>query len=96
MDNSLLLIPLCWFGFISLLTAIITVTDKIKARRGSYRIPEKVLFILAFLGGSVAEYFTMRLIRHKTLHKRFMIGLPIMIILQIAALSYIFITLYST
>ena len=56
-----------------------------------WRISEKALFILALLGGSVAEYFTMRLIRHKTLHKRFMIGLPVIIIIQ---LILIFILIY--
>ena len=75
-----------YFAVISLVTAIVTATDKYKAQKGLFRISEATLFILAFLGGSLAEYATMRLIRHKTLHKRFMIGLPIIIILQIVAL----------
>ena len=75
-----------YFFVISLVTAIVTAIDKHKAKKGLFRISEATLFILAFLGGSLAEYATMRLIRHKTLHKRFMIGLPIIIILQIVAL----------
>ena len=93
MSNRILYFFLIWFAFISVLTAIITAADKYKAKKGKFRIPEKSLFILALLGGSVAEYFTMRLIRHKTLHKRFMIGLPLIIILQ---LTVIFTVIYFT
>ena len=63
--------------------------DKLKAKKGSFRISEKALFLLALSGGIVAEYFTMRLIRHKTLHKRFMIGLPVIILLQLIAVIFI-------
>lgn len=76
---------LIYFFAISLVTASLTAIDKYKARKGSFRISEKALFILAALGGALSEYLTMRLIRHKTLHKRFMIGLPLIIILQITA-----------
>ena len=75
-----------YFLIISLITAIITATDKYKARKGRFRISEKTLFLLAFMGGALSEYLTMRLIRHKTLHKRFMIGLPLIIILQLVAI----------
>ena len=75
-----------YFAVISLVTAIVTAIDKYKAKKGSFRISEKVLFVLALLGGSLSEYLTMRLIRHKTLHKRFMIGLPLIIILQLVAI----------
>ena len=68
--------------FISVITFFVTAYDKIAAKKGSWRVSEKLLFTLAILGGSVSEYFTMRLIRHKTLHKRFMIGLPLIIIIQ--------------
>ena len=74
-----------YFAVISLVTAVVTAIDKYKAKKGSVRISEKALFILAFLGGSLSEYLTMRLIRHKTLHKRFMIGLPVIMILQLVA-----------
>ena len=75
-----------YFAVISLVTAIVTATDKYKAKKGAFRISEATLFILATIGGALAEYATMRLIRHKTLHKRFMIGLPVIIILQIIIL----------
>ena len=74
-----------YFTVISFVTALVTAADKYKAKKGAFRISEKALFILAILGGSLSEYLTMRLIRHKTLHKRFMIGLPAIMILQLIA-----------
>lgn len=77
---------LVYFLAVSLITALITAIDKYKAKRGSFRISEATLFFLAAIGGALGEYLTMRLIRHKTLHKRFMIGLPLIIILQTVAI----------
>ena len=78
---------LIYFAVISLVTAIVTVCDKKAAKsRPKHRVPEKILFLLAILGGSVAEYLTMLKIRHKTKHKRFMIGLPIIMALQVVIL----------
>lgn len=96
MSKELIYIFLSWFVFISVLTSAITVADKVKAAKGRFRIPEKTLFFLALSGGSLAEYMTMRLIRHKTLHKRFMLGLPLIIIFQFTLLILIFYKLYST
>lgn len=78
-----------WFVFISLVTAIITAADKSFAKKGKRRVPEATLFSLAFLGGALAEYITMKHIRHKTLHKSFMLGLPAIILLQLGAVVYI-------
>lgn len=78
-----------YFLAISFITAIITTVDKHKAKKGDFRISEATLFFLAIIGGALGEYLTMRLIRHKTLHKRFMIGLPLIIILQIIAVILI-------
>ena len=78
---------LIYFLAISLITNIVTVYDKKAAKkRPKHRIPEKILFLLAILGGSVAEFLTMLKIRHKTKHKRFMIGLPIIMVLQVMIL----------
>jgi uncharacterized membrane protein YsdA (DUF1294 family) len=48
------------------------------------RIPEKVLLLFSALGGSVAMFITMLIIRHKTKHVKFMLGIPIIMIVQIA------------
>ena len=78
---------LIYFVAISLITIIVTAYDKKAAKKCSkHRVPEKILFLLAILGGSLAEYLTMLKIRHKTKHKRFMIGLPIIILLQVISI----------
>ncbi len=57
-------------------------TDKLFAIKNLRRISEKSLFLLSFSGGAVFMLLSMYLFRHKTRHKRFMIGLPIIIIIQ--------------
>ncbi len=82
-------ISITYFIIISLFSIVFTVKDKKRAIKNQWRVKESTLFLLAFLGGSLAEYLTMRVIRHKTKHKRFMIGLPLIIILQLTAILYI-------
>ena len=78
MKPFLLIIYFCF----SLLAVCLTVYDKYAAKRKKARIPEKTLFITALFGGSLAMYITMLVIRHKTKHKRFMVGLPLIIAAQ--------------
>lgn len=66
----------------SVLAVVFTVYDKIAASKKCFRIPEKVLFLISLCGGSLAMYVTMLVIRHKTKHKRFMVGLPVIIAVQ--------------
>ncbi len=56
--------------------------DKKKARYHKYRIPEKVLFAVALLGGSIGAMLGMRICRHKTKHWYFVIGIPLILIVQ--------------
>ena len=72
-----------YFIFINILSASLTVVDKKNAVRNKRRIPEKTLMAIGFFGGAVAEYFVMKKIHHKTLQKKFMIGLPIEIFINI-------------
>ena len=75
-----------WFALISLIGVILTVYDKIAAKkRPRNRVPERTLLLCGALGGALPMYLTMLLIRHKTKHKKFMIGLPVIVVLQIAA-----------
>lgn len=67
---------------ISIVSVIMTIKDKSCAKSGKWRVPEKTLFILSALGGSVAIYITMKTIRHKTQHKRFMLGIPAIMVVQ--------------
>ena len=86
MHNEIYGLAALYFLLISVITSCITAADKIKAKKSKHRLSERTLFILAFLGGSVGEYITMKLIRHKTLHKRYMIGLPVIIFLQVSVI----------
>ena len=74
---------LIYLAVVSIVSVIVCIYDKKSAIKNTRRISEKSLFTLALLGGALAMYLTMLKIRHKTLHKRFMIGLSLIIILQI-------------
>lgn len=77
-------------GLISVISVMLTVYDKVASMAKKWRIPEKMLMLFGFFGGAVAMYITMQLIRHKTKHKKFMIGLPCFIIIHIALIVVIF------
>lgn len=78
-----------YLTIINLISIIITVYDKIKAINHKWRVRESTLLFVAALGGSVAMYITMLLIRHKTRHIKFMLGIPVIFILQCALIYYI-------
>ena len=77
---------LAWVLAASLLAAVLTAVDKRRARLGRWRIAESTLWLIAAAGGAVAMLVTMRCIRHKTRHRRFMWGLPLLIAAQVALL----------
>lgn len=77
-------------GLISVVSVMLTVYDKVASMAKKWRIPEKVLMMFGFFGGATAMYVTMQLIRHKTKHKKFMIGLPVFIIIHIVLIVFIF------
>ena len=62
--------------------------DKNRARRREWRVQESSLWLIALLGGSLAMFFTMLVVHHKTRHKQFMIGLPLLALAQ-AGLIYL-------
>jgi len=77
-----------WLVLINLVTFLVFGLDKWKAKRKAKqesvrRVPEKTLFLLAVLGGSVGALLGMKVWHHKTLHKSFRIGIPAILILQI-------------
>lgn len=73
-----------YLAVISLVAVVMTITDKAKAKRDAWRIPEATLMLVGLFGGALAMYVTMKTIRHKTKHKKFMIGLPLEIALHAA------------
>ncbi len=83
--NIVFIILTVYLLFINLISAIITVYDKFSAVRKRWRIKEKTLMLISLFGGAFGMYLTMILIRHKTRHIKFMIGLPLLLILQLIA-----------
>ena len=73
-----------YIAAISLLAVILTIRDKRAAQKKKWRVRESTLLLIAALGGSVAMLLTMQVIRHKTKHAKFMLGIPVIIVLQIA------------
>lgn len=64
--------------------------DKQKAKKGKWRIPEKVIFIVTALGGGIGTISGMYAFRHKTQKLNFTIGLPFITILEIIGALYFF------
>lgn len=64
--------------------------DKIKARNNFWRIPERTLMLSALLGGSAGALLGMYVFRHKTRHRKFTIGVPLIAIAQFFLLLWIF------
>lgn len=73
----------------SVLGAALMGWDKFRARTGGWRVPEKTLFGVALLGGGLGIWAGMRLFRHKTRHPQFSLGVPIIVVLQAAAVYFL-------
>ena len=87
-DLPLLHIALIYLTIINVVTFFMYGVDKWKAKRSKWRIPEATLLLLAVLGGSIGAWLGMKVWHHKTLHKKFRYGVPIIIIVQIALIGY--------
>ena len=74
---------------INLLTLIVFAVDKQRARRQAWRIPESTLLLLAVLGGSLGAWAGIRLCHHKTRHRKFALGVPLIFCLQLALALWI-------
>ena len=75
-----------WILIINTVAFVTAGIDKYLAKKNKRRISESTLFTIALAGGAVGEYVSMKLFHHKTLHKRFMIGLPVIIAVQLILL----------
>lgn len=87
MNKDIIYAVSVYFVLISIVSAAVTVIDKRRAKSQGWRTPEKTLLLLGLFGGALSEYITMKKIRHKTLHKKFMIGLPAIIVLHIVLIA---------
>lgn len=72
-----------WLLVINVVSFAMFGIDKWKAKHRKYRIPEAWLMLSAVLGGSVGAVCSMDFFRHKTLHKKFKLGLPLILAVQV-------------
>jgi len=68
---------------INVLAFLVYGIDKLKAKQGSWRISEATLLTLAVIGGSIGAWLGMQIWHHKTMHKKFKYGLPLILLTQI-------------
>ena len=78
-----------YYVIINIVSLFIMGIDKWKAKNHRWRIPERVLFLSALLGGSVGSNLGMQLFRHKTKHMQFVIGMPAICIVQTAGIFFL-------
>lgn len=74
---------------LNVITFILYGIDKYKAKREKWRISEATLLTMAAIGGSIGAWAGIKLWHHKTLHKKFTIGVPLVFILQVALVVYL-------
>ena len=74
---------------LNIVTFLVYGIDKWKAKQGSWRISEATLLILAVIGGSIGALLGMKIWHHKTMHKKFKYGLPLILLVQIALIYLI-------
>ncbi len=88
--DTLFLGILVYLAVISLAATVTAITDKVRAsRQRGRRVPENTLMLLGALGGAGAMLITMLMIRHKTRHIKFMLGLPIILVFQAVIAMYL-------
>ena len=86
-----MLYVICYLLIVNIIAFFLMGIDKKKAQTGAWRIPEKTLFLSAILGGGVGAIAGMQLFRHKTRHRSFVIGMPLILlawVILLAALIY--------
>lgn len=88
-DTSLPQLAQIYLIAINVITFFLYGIDKMKAQRSKWRIPEAVLLGLAVIGGTIGALFGMRVWNHKTKHKIFKYGLPLLLLIQILLLYFL-------
>ena len=83
-----------YLALITVFTFALAGIDKYRAQHGGWRIPESTLFLSAALGGSIGLLVGMRVFRHKTRHASFVIGVPLILLLQVAAACGVYYLIY--
>ena len=83
-----------YLAIVNALSFLLMLIDKVKAKKKLWRIPERTLLGLCAIGGSLGGLVGMKLVRHKTLHPQFAIGIPVMLAVQIILLVVAYVLLF--
>lgn len=76
--------------FINAVGLLVMGLDKLKAIKRGFRIPEATLFIIALMGGSLGIFAGMYVFRHKTRKRKFTVGIPVILIAQLALAAFLY------
>lgn len=87
---DVLLITVIYLVCVNITGFISMGVDKAKAKKKAWRIPEATLFIIALIGGSIGSIIGMRVFRHKTRHWYFVVGMPLILVIQIGVIVALF------
>ena len=79
---------------VNIVAIVVYGIDKLKAKKNKWRISENTLLLIALVGGSIGAYLAMKLWRHKTNHKKFKYGIPLIIVFQLVVLAYVLLCHY--
>ena len=82
-------ILIAWLILTNITAFLMFGIDKLKAKANKWRISEKALFIVAIIGGGVGAFLGMQVFRHKTKHTKFVVGIPVIMVVQIAILVWL-------
>ncbi|MGP1468695.1 MAG: DUF1294 domain-containing protein [Hoylesella shahii] len=88
MNELVIRLLLFYLALSNLLSLSLFGIDKWKAKHTKWRISEKTLLLVAAIGGSIGAWVGMKLWHHKTQHKKFKYGVPLIFIIQLAALLF--------
>lgn len=79
------LLLFCIIG-VNVITFVVYGIDKLKAKKGKWRVPETTLLLLAIVGGSVGAWCGVKVWHHKTMHAKFKYGIPLIMAMQVGFL----------
>ena len=89
-----MMVFLIYLLFINVITFFTYGIDKWKAKRSKWRIPESTLLMMAVMGGSIGAWLGMKVWHHKTMHKKFKYGVPVILLVQVVIGVYLFNVMY--